>query len=915
MKNGKLIACFLLFSGSLYAQAPGSLDDAFGAGGIVVENQGFSTDQCWIASGAPGNKILMAGSVIAGAGNQFAVLRLLADGTPDSSFGSGGRALFNNGGTSYAVAQQADGKIILAGFTHSGNAANADDNFAVVRLLPDGSRDLSFIIYALDDGQNLNNYATNILLQTDGKIILTGMTLYPDGRRAPTMVRLKPDGFVDYSFGNLGWANGPSVETNYSSLRQSGAVLLPGGQILIASGQRNPVTGGDDPWLLQYDSGGDPDTSFGDHGERLLAHPGNDAVYKLYRQSGSFLLGGSTATGIASDALIARLLPDGTPDSSFAGDGFREVSLGAGLDFVYDVKNGPGSQIFAAVLNTQPGPNNTNAGVLRLNNAGDSLGYSPTTFGGSSGVSARALFFPSLQTVMLAGGADAHFALARFALDGNVDSTFGGNGALLIPSSGADDQWFDVAVLPDGSSVAAGIVFQTDANRFALGRYLPDGQPDPAFGLNGLVSPDLFNGREEAYALAVQPDGRIVLGGTAWSSSQTGIRFALARFSPAGKPDSTFGNKGFTAQSMGLPGFPENASCVSVALQPDGRIVAGGSLESGGFALMRFLPDGTLDPAFGTGGKAETQFSGYYNVNLRKVLVLPDGTILAAGYGLELASDHSHFITMRYLSDGVVDTAFGDQGAAITDFGPSTSSFAASAAVLPGGSIALLGGSIDSNVTVRVALARLLPNGMPDPAHNARLYEVPGATLAFALDATPQPDGKLLLEGYASGKGFVLRLREDGQIDSTFGDAGFFILTDAANRYSAIAGALQADGKLLVAGSASDALQSDHLLFRLLTGVSVGVIDAPAAHTAPLLYPNPVRDQPLTVEYELPVGSTVQIELLDLQGRSLARLLDTVQPAGKNRETLRLPAGLVAGIYLVDIRTNRGNAVVRCAVR
>lgn len=914
MKNGKFILLLLLLPGRLPAQNPGSLDPTFGAVGIVVENHGYSADECWVASGVPGNKMLLAGNTYQGNDTAFAVLRLLADGTPDSAFGIGGRAKLAFAGSIYAIAQQADGKILLAGYVRSNYPSGANDNFALVRLMPDGSRDQSFNVYALDDGQGLNNYATGILLPANDKIVLTGMTLYPDGRRAPTMLGLKSDGFIDNSFGDQGWVNGPAVETNFFNAHQISAALLPTGQILIATGKLDSITGDDNPWLLRYHAWGDPDTTFGNHGERLYPHSGDDAVYKVSMQSGNILLGGSTTSGSAgSDLLIGRLLPDGSPDSSFAAVGFWKGSLTPGIDLVFDVKNGPGSQIFAAVLaGGQPGQG-SQAGVLRLNSAGDTNGFSPTTFGATGLVAARSVFFSNVQTVMLAGSAGDHFALARFLVDGAVDSTFGDNGALLIPYSGGNESWSDVAVLPDGRSLAAGTVFLNKSNHFALSRHLVDGQPDPSFGQNGLAAPDLFTGKEEAYALAVQPDGRIVVGGTAFSSAQTAIRFALARFTPDGKLDDDFNGTGYVAQFMGTGA---NAYCLSVALQPDGKILAGGYLEGGGFALMRFLPNGALDAGFGNGGKQETQFPDFYNPIIRKVLVASDGKILAVGYGYQNGSNKVHMLLSRYLSDGTPDTAFGNNGQIITDLNAPYGAIATSAVETPGGGLVAVGSAIVGNgSTWQVAVAQYLPNGAPDPAANPALLDVPGATFSLCYDVTPQPDGRLLLEGYSSGQAFLLRLNPNLDVDTTFGDGGFFRFGDPGRVTYGLAGAMQPDGKLLVGGLAGDAFQSDQLLFRLLTGASVGVIDAPATLASPLLYPNPVRNQQLTIEYELPAASPVQFELLDVQGCLLAPLLETDRPTGKNMENLRLPPGLAAGAYLIHIRTSRGSAAVHIQVR
>ena len=168
-----------------------------------------------------------------------------------------------------------------------------------------------------------------------------------------------------------------------------------------------------------------------------------------------------------------------------------------------------------------------------------------------------------------------------------------------------------------------------DEADFALARYDPDGSLDPTFGRDGIVTTDFAAATDFAYAVALQSDGKIVAAGTSVGDTED---FALARYNPDGSLDPTFGGDG-TVTTDFWDGF-ERAQ--GVAVQSDGKVVAVGWGGSG-FALTRYLPDGTIDLRFGVGGKVTTDF-------------LPSG---AAGYGLALQSDGR--IVLAGESDGPFD--------------------------------------------------------------------------------------------------------------------------------------------------------------------------------------------------------------------------------------------------------------------
>ena len=202
------------------------------------------------------------------------------------------------------------------------------------------------------------------------------------------------------------------------------------------------------------------------------------------------------------------------------------------------------------------------------------------------------------------------FAVSRLNPDGTADTTFGGNGHQLYDFGGKDFATA-VAVQADGKIVVAGFTNAKNVNDFAVLRLLPDGTPDTGFGPNGngKLTVD-FSADDRAWAVAIRPDGRIVVGGS-WDGGQSD--FAVVQLTPAGALDPTFGGgfygpgSGKTNVTFGASQFVGKDYMRGLALQPDGQIVAVGYTDQGGvkynFGITRIKADGSgLDTTFGPRG-------------------------------------------------------------------------------------------------------------------------------------------------------------------------------------------------------------------------------------------------------------------------------------------------------------------------
>lgn len=253
------------------------------------------------------------------------------------------------------------------------------------------------------------------------------------------------------------------------------------------------------------------------------------------------------------------------------------------------------------------------------------------------------------------------FALVRYNIDGSLDPTFGSTGKVTTDFFNSSDSAKALAIQIDGKIVVAGNIDNSD---FALARYNSDGSLDTTFGLGGKVTTN-FGAIDTVSAVALQTDGKIIVVGGAGDST----RLALARYSSDGSLDSTFGSGGRVLTQVS--DFTQFA--YAVALQPDGKIIIAGVAVNAGtsydFVLVRYYNDGSVDITFGSSGKAVTDF--FNGDDLASDLVIQsDGRIIVSGSVKTSTSfDATYdFGLARYKSDGSLDTTFGSGGKGTTDF-------------------------------------------------------------------------------------------------------------------------------------------------------------------------------------------------------------------------------------------------------
>jgi len=430
---------------------------------------------------------------------------------------------------------------------------------------------------------------------------------------------------------------------------------------------------------------------------------------------------------------------------------------------------------------------------------------------------------PSPVTVQAsagATGASAPLTVTVYGPPGSVDTSFGGQGKAVVPVGAGDDYAYAVAVDTSGRVLVAGRAAE-GLGDFALVRLDRDGTLDPTFGTGGKVTTDFAGGADTAYAVAVQADGKIVVAGAA-AVTGTGQDFAVARYLDSGALDPTFGAAGKVTVAFG----PDSDTAYALLLQPDGKIVLGGDSNQGSsttgvdFALARFDATGALDPTFGTGGKVTTSVAA--NGARDSIYALTTQTV--AGVPLIVAAGgEGDFQLARYSMTGALDATFGTGGKIAGMLGTAIGA-ARAVQITADGKILVAGHDNHDFALARLDAAGKPDPTFGTAGHTITAVSATNwdEVQAMAIAA----DGKILLGGWAyeggsSSANFVLcRYGAEGLLDATFGSGGTVTTAVAAGMRSDQANAvvLQADARVptvrVIAAGYASASNNDFVVAR-----------------------------------------------------------------------------------------------------
>lgn len=435
---------------------------------------------------------------------------------------------------------------------------------------------------------------------------------------------------------------------------------------------------------------------------------------------------------------------------------------------------------------------------------------------------------------------------------GDFDPSFDGpsgtgNGRFDLPIGAGNDRAMAIARQPDGKLILAGFCSNGTDDDFCVARLNPDGSYDPTFdgpsgSGNGRFLLPIGSHHDRLAAVAVQPDGKIVLAGSC--STGGNYDFCVARIDPDGKYDLSFNGTGRRIQSIGAA----QDAVSSMVLQPDGKIVLAGHCNVGmgpalDFCLARFNPDGSLDATFdgpsGTGNGFFLLPVGSNDDLSPTVLLQPDGKLVLVGACLGSGLGHE-FCLARLNADGSFDTSFdgpsgtGDGRFLLTGLPFIVMTVKLSAALGPDGHI-VFGGYCLAGLSFQFCLVRLDPNGDWD-----KTFDGPSGTgngvVTFTItpsdnslvDLALQPDGKIVVLGVCAGPPDLVclaRLHPDGTFDTTFdgpfpsmGDGRFALPAGPSSLVGPRALLLEPDGRIVALSECSNGSNTDFCVLRLEGG-------------------------------------------------------------------------------------------------
>lgn len=381
-------------------------------------------------------------------------------------------------------------------------------------------------------------------------------------------------------------------------------------------------------------------------------------------------------------------------------------------------------------------------------------------------------------------GSNHDFALVRFNIDGSLDNTFGTGGKVITAISPIDDIIYDMVLQPDGKIVVAGSSSDIQIGDFVVARYLSDGTLDLSFGTNGFTVTTFGISDEHIQSVALQSDGKIVVGGYCLITGYPD--YALARYNSDGSPDLSFDVDG----KMILEVSTSYDYCQSIAIQDDGKILAGGYSHdfttNYDFSLVRLNTDGSLDLTFSSDGIVTTNIGPNADW-VEKLLLQDDGKIVLVGYHVSTTFSTDAAL-VRYNSDGTLDNTFGAGGIVTSDY-----------------------------------------SGFDDHPNSACL----------------QTDGKILVTGYTQTGNFDIHLARydaNGNLDATFDTDGFLVKHIGNNNDYAFGIDVQTDGRIVIAGFAENGPSGTDIFAARFIIANAAITESKFLPNVSI-YPNPATNQ------------------------------------------------------------------------
>jgi uncharacterized delta-60 repeat protein len=354
----------------------------------------------------------------------------------------------------------------------------------------------------------------------------------------------------------------------------------------------------------------------------------------------------------------------------------------------------------------------------------------------------RAMAVQTDGKIIVAGessnGTTNRFGVIRYLSNGSLDNQFGTGGKVTFSFGQGNSVARAIAIQNDGKIVVAGNLENQTYSNFAVARLTTSGVLDNTFGAGGIVQTSLDPGFDLAYGVAIQSDGKIVLGGVSFDTLANG-EFAVVRYNTNGTLDGSFGNSGKVRTPLGTQWDQANA----IAIEPvTGKIILAGRTYSS-YAMARYNSNGTLDPSFGLGGIASYSI-GTLSEIINTITLTPDLKIIAGG--TTQTGNNTDMILMRFLNNGSIDVDFGAGGLSIFDLGGTDIIFS----LAQQGDYLVGAGSRFAPGTGEFVVMRFDSLGSFDALFNGTLgYNITSFTGIAGANAIAiqQPDSKIVLAG------------------------------------------------------------------------------------------------------------------------------------------------------------------------
>ncbi len=808
----------------------GTLDSSFAGAGLATSHPGEPAGLVMANSMAveSNGQIVQVGQAIDPVthGTDIAVVRYNANGTLDTTFGSGGVALtpVTSGAgapTASDVLIDPQGRILVVGGDGS--------NFELIRYTSTGQLDSTFgnggFVSTPIPGSDSSGVASKVALDSAGDILVGGSAYSTQlGFFAP-LFRYLPNGTLDTSFGlgGMAFANFPTVSVssiNSLLVEQDGSIVVGGND-----------SGNIDDWaLLRFTSAGRPDPTFGTSGAVITSFGNSqETADSLAEQpDGKILAVGDASLTAAGEFDIARYNANGSLDTTFGAGGTLTTNFAGDHANALGVAIDPNGKIVVGGSLTVNGQSGTYFALARyladgaLDPTFGTAGLATTV--GAAQNDKRAFdvslaLDPSGNIVLASSG--ANFNVARFTGDPSVPavpSLFSADQSVQVLSSGAVPLVFSVQlsaasnqqVTVDYSTADGTAVAGTDYSA-AVG-VLTFAPSVTSQSITVLVNPNTSPEPDKSFVLNLSsPSGAPLV-----NDQYSGVILTNKPVPPAaGSLDFTFGWAGFAESHPGTATAADTAN--NVAVQSDGKVVEVGNVTDPttglpAFGIVRYNVDGSLDASFGTGGIVSTPIlTGNSAATANAVLIQPNGDIVVVG------GDGTNIVVARYLPSGTLDSTFGTQGIATialpaADAGTGAGWDGERAALDSQGNILVAGSGDSPNLGAFGAVIRLNSSGTQDLSFGQSglaLLTFAGGTAITNVDALlVQANQQIVVSGGVGSLDphwLVARLNANGAIDTQFGSSGVVSTSfgSGKNGETAYGLAQQSDGKLLVIGGAS----------------------------------------------------------------------------------------------------------------